>query len=125
MRTILLLTISLVLIACGESAPPASEAPVSEMAVAATATATPVNAEPSNSYAQARAAAMTAIEIAADKGHAWTTSDQLLEAAARAAREGDERRAISLADEARIHAELAAVQADREATAWHDNVIGD
>ncbi len=125
MRTILLLTISLVLIACGESAPPASEAPVSEMAVAATATATPVNAEPSNSYVEARSAAMTAIEIAADTGHAWITSDSLLQEAANAAEQGDEGRAISLADEARIHAELAAIQADTEATAWHDNVIGD
>ena len=68
---------------------------------------------------------MTAIGIAADKGHAWTTSDQLMEEADSAAREGDESLAISLADEARIHAELAAAQADREAAAWHDNVIAD
>ncbi len=109
MRTMVLLTMSLVLVACGKSAPPA----------------TSVNAEPGNSYAEARSAAMTAIEIAADKGHAWTTSDSLLQEAANAAEQGDDSRAISLADEARIHAELAAIQADTEATAWHDNVIGD
>ncbi len=122
MRTILLLTISLVLIGCGESAPPASAAPISE---AATVPAKTISTEPGKSYAEARSAAITAIEIAADKWHAWTTSDSLLQEAANAAAQGDESRAISLADEARIHAELAAVQADREATAWHDNVIGD
>ncbi len=106
MRTMTLLLVSMLLIACGESN-------------------APVNAEASMSWAEARSAAMTAIEIAADKGHAWTTSDQLMEEADRAARQGDEGRAISLADEARIHAELAAVQADREAAAWHDNVIAD
>ncbi len=106
MRTMMLLLIFMLLIACGEST-------------------APVNAEASKSWAEAHSTAMTAIEIAADKGHAWTTSDQLMEEAARAAREGDESRAISLADEARIHAELAAVQADREAAAWRDNVIAD
>jgi len=91
----------------------------------AVSSAIAVKAEPSASWAEARTAAMAAIEIAAGKGHAWSTSDSLFEEAARAAEEGDESRAISLADEARIHAELAAVQADREATAWHDNVIAD
>jgi len=125
MRTMTLLLISTVLVACGESAPPASgETQGTGAAEIASTPATPVKAEPSTSWEEARAAAMAAIEIAADKGHAWSTSDSLLDEAARAAEEGDESRAISLADEARIHAELAAVQADREATAWRDNVIG-
>jgi hypothetical protein len=119
-----LLLISTVLVACGESAPPASEAQDTGSAEVATATAVAVNTEPSASWAEAHAAAMAAIEIAAAKRHAWSTSDSLLQEAARAAGEGDESRAISLADEARIHAELAAIQADREAAAWHDNVIG-
>ncbi len=106
MRTMTLLLVSMLLIACVESA-------------------TQVGAGASKSWAEARAEAMTAINIAADKGHAWTTSDQLIGEADSAARQGDEGRAISLADEARIHAELAAVQADREAAAWHDNVITD
>ena len=123
MRTMTLLLISTVLVACGESAPPASEVQDTGATEIASTPAMPVEAEPSASWAEARAAAMAAIEIAAGKGHAWSTSDSLLEEAARAAGEGDESRAISLADEARIHAELAAVQADREATAWHDKVI--
>ena len=124
MRTMTLLLIFTVLVACGESAPPASEAQDTGATKIASTPAMPVEAVPSASWAEARAAAMAAIEIAAGKGHAWSTSDSLFEEAARAAEEGDESRAISLADEARIHAELAAVQADREATAWHDNVIG-
>ena len=53
------------------------------------------------------------------------TSDQLIEDAAQAAADGDEARAILLADEARIHAELAVIQADKEATTWHDKVISE
>ena len=82
-------------------------------------------ADPGNSYDAAHAAAVAAIEHAADKRHAWTTSDQLLKDAAKAAAEGDEARAILLADEARIHAELAVIQADTEATAWRDNVTSE
>lgn len=104
MRTMTLLLVSLLLIACVESA-------------------TQVGAEASKSWAEARSAALTAIEIAANKGHAWTTSDQLIDEADKAVRDGNESLAISLADEARIHAELAVQQADREATAWRDNLI--
>ena len=71
----------------------------------------------------ARAGATTAIAAATDRGHAWTTSDQLIDEADKAVRDGNESLAISLADEARIHAELAVQQADREATAWRDNLI--
>ena len=74
-------------------------------------------------YADARAAAITAIAVATERGHAWTTSDQLINEADKAAQDGNESLAISLADEARIHAELAVQQADREATAWRDNLI--
>ena len=82
-------------------------------------------AEASSSYDEAYTAAVAAIEIAAQKGHAWTTSDQLIIAAAKAADGGDEALAISLADEARIHAELAALQADDAATTWRDFVISE
>ncbi|MCH8135941.1 MAG: hypothetical protein IIB77_08195, partial [Proteobacteria bacterium] len=75
MRLTILLTISLFLSACGT--PPAT-------------------------YADARAAAMTAIAAANDRGHAWTTSDQLIDEADKAVRDGNESLAISLADEARI-----------------------
>ncbi len=75
------------------------------------------------SYEEARAAAVAAIDVAAEKGHAWLTSDQLIGQAAEAAAQGDEDRAISLANEARSQAELAAIQADTEAVAWHERVI--
>ena len=76
-------------------------------------------------YEVAHAAAIAAMDIATERGHAWMTSDQLIEDAAKAAAEGDEARAILLADEARIHAELAVVQADEEAETWHDRVISE
>ncbi len=78
---------------------------------------------PQATYEDARAAAMAAIAVATERGHAWTTSDQLIDEADKAAQDGNESLAISLADEARIHAELAVEQADREATAWRDNLI--
>lgn len=78
---------------------------------------------PQASYADARSAAMTAMAAATERGHAWTTSDQLIHEADEAAQDGNESLAISLADEARIHAELAVEQADRETTAWRDNLI--
>ena len=78
---------------------------------------------PHATYVDARSAAMTAITVATERGHAWTTSDQLIDEADKAARDGNESLAISLADEARIHAELAVEQADREATAWRDNLL--
>jgi hypothetical protein len=81
--------------------------------------------QPSDSYESARAAAEAAIAIASERGHAWNTSDKLIAAAASAAAGGDEAMAITLADEARWQAQLAAVQADREAAVWRDNVISD
>ena len=74
-------------------------------------------------YEDARAAAVAAMDIAAERGHAWMTSDQLIKDAEKAAADGDEARAILLADEARNHAELAVIQADKEAVAWRDKVI--
>ena len=76
-----------------------------------------------NAYEDAHAAAVAAIDIAAERGHAWMTSDQLIKDAEKAAADGDEARAILLADEARIHAELAVIQADKEAETWRDKVI--
>ena len=76
-------------------------------------------------YEDAHAMAVAAMDAAAERGHAWTTSDQLIQDAAKAAAEGDETRGILLADEARIHAELAVVQADNEAATWHNRVISE
>jgi hypothetical protein len=83
-----------------------------------------VEFEPSENYDTALQQATDTLAAAAELGHAWVTSDQLL-ADARAAHEaGDEATAIRHADEARIHAELAIQQAKREAATWQDNVIG-
>lgn len=80
-------------------------------------------APPSESYDQARASAIGAMNVAAERGHAWSTSDTLLEQAATAAAEGDESSAIRLADDARIQAELAVRQADAEEIAWRGRVL--
>jgi hypothetical protein len=114
----------LLLSACGqESTPEAVEEAITEAAIEFES---PVfEMEPSDSYKSAQAAAIAAIEEASAKGHAWTTSDQLIKDAAVAAAGGDEDAAIRLADEARWQAQLATVQADREAAVWRDNVIAD
>ena len=82
-----------------------------------------VNTDRSASFAVAAASGAAAIARAASLGHAWTTSDQLMAQAKDAFDAGDESKAIDLADEARIHADLASLQAEREAEAWQDNVI--
>ena len=67
--------------------------------------------------------AVAAIDRAASKGHAWTTSDQMIKDAAEAAANGDTAVAISLADEARIQADLGVDSSRHEALTWRDNVI--
>ena len=108
MRNQFIIALALVVSACGSGTP---ESDVPE--------------QPSSSYDEAYTAAVAAIDIAAQKGHAWTSSDQLIKDAAQAAEDGDEALATSLADEARIHAELAATQADDSANNWRDFVISD
>ena len=121
MRNKIILLLALAVSACGGEAdsPVAPSADTPEQSSSRTV----VNTEPSKNYDDAHAAAIAAMKIAAEKGHAWSTSDQLIKDAAKAADEGDEALAIKLADEARIHAELAAIQAETEATAWRDRVI--
>jgi hypothetical protein len=87
----------------------------------------PAAAEPaaSASYEEAHAAAVKAIEYSAERGHAWSTSDALLEQAVAAAAEGDEELAIQLADSARMQAELAVQQADTEEKIWMERVLSD
>ena len=87
----------------------------------------PDTAEPaaSVSYEDAHAAAVKAIEYSAERGHAWSTSDTLLEQAVAAAAEGDEELAIQLADSARMQAELAVQQADTEEKIWMERVLAD
>ena len=79
----------------------------------------------SASYEDAHAAAVKAIEHSAERGHAWNTSDVLLEQAVTAAADGDEELAIQLADSARMQAELAVQQADTEEEIWMERVLSD
>lgn len=85
----------------------------------------PVELTPGASYEVALAAAVAAIEIAAEKRNAWSTSDSLLKQAKTAAADGDEEGAIRMADEARRLAELAIKQAEAEETAWRSRVLSD
>lgn len=120
MHKAILIALALILSACGgEKQSGSTEAPSSSGETQAAG----IETKSSDTYEEARAAAIAAIDISAEKGHAWMSADQLIKEAADAAAAGDEARAIALADEARIHAELAAVQADTEATSWHDKVI--
>ncbi len=80
-------------------------------------------AMPSASFSEALDAATAAIEVASQKRHVWITSVVLLKQAQSAADAGDEENAIRLADEARIHAELAAEQADNEKANWRARVL--
>jgi hypothetical protein len=77
------------------------------------------------SYADAHAAAVAAIEYSAERGHAWSTSDALLEQAVAANAEGNEALAIELANSARMQAEIAAEQANIEERTWSDRVLSD
>ena len=121
MRLFSLILIVIFFAACG-GAP--DEESVATVAPPQEVSETPtVSTERSTSYEVAYADALAAIQRATAKGHAWTTSDQLIKDAAEAAQNGDSALAISLADEARIHADLASIQADREALTWRDNVI--
>jgi hypothetical protein len=59
---------------------------------------------------------------AATKVQLWSTSEILLDNAAKAAESGDFEQAIKMADEARIQAELAVATAERETKVWQNGV---
>jgi hypothetical protein len=85
--------------------------------------AAPGQSSASASYSVAYAAAVAAIEYSVARGHAWSTSDALLQQAVAADADGDEDLAIELADAARVQAELAAKQADIEEGTWQERVL--
>jgi len=118
MRLLLLVLPGFLLTACGnnEAETTTVEAPIA---------AIEINIEPSASYEDAHSAATAVIQMAADKGHAWTTADKLISEAEAAAAGGDESLALKLADDARVQALLAVAQADAEAFAWRSRVISD
>ena len=121
MRSAFMLILLAALAACGRPEP--GTEPATTDASAGGYQFPEVNTEPSESWEEAFAAATAAIERSAEKGHAWLSADQLLEQAQAAYDAGDEALAIALADEARIHGDLASIQADYEKTVWQDIVV--
>jgi hypothetical protein len=71
------------------------------------------------------AAPEAAVEAPSVRMESSSSYDQLIKDAAEAAANGETAVAISLADEARIQADLASIQADHEALTWRDNVISE
>ena len=123
MNRLLFLLLVLALGGCGKSS--TDETTASPGAAASGVAVKEDTASPGSTYEDAHAAAIAAISISEEKGHAWNSSDALLEQAIAAAADGDLNRAIQLADDAREQAELAAEQADFEAVAWRDRVLSD
>jgi hypothetical protein len=123
MKQIFLISLFVLLSSCGEAKHAADEQ-VSAPAKPSTMDEY-VAPAPSTSYAEAHAAAVSAIDEAAALGHAWSTSDVLLKEGAAAAAEGNEERAIQLTDEARIQADLSIQQAEFEKGAWSERVLSD
>jgi hypothetical protein len=70
----------------------------------------------------ALAQARETLSDAEGKVQLWSTSDILLADAEVAANAGDFELAISLASEARLHAELAVATAEREKKTWQKSV---
>lgn len=73
-------------------------------------------------YETALAKARQTLSDAQSKVQLWTTSDLLLEDAAKAAAAGDFDLAVKLANEAGLHAELAVATAEREKKVWQNSV---
>lgn len=74
-------------------------------------------------YEAALAAAEAARKEAADLRYEWNTIAPLIEKAQAAAGEGDFAKAISLANEARKHGELAVAQSAYESEHWQESVV--
>lgn len=123
MKQIFLVSLFVLAGACGDQDNDAEE-PVTSQSVPAAIDEFEEPA-PSTSYAEAHAAAVEAIEIAASRGHAWSTADVLLEEGAAAAAAGDDKLAIQLTDKARVQAELSIRQAEFEEGAWTERVLSD
>ncbi len=70
------------------------------------------------SFEEAYAAAENALAIAEAKRNVWTKTHEMLSSARKANDEGRTEEGIMLATEARLQAELAITQAEREKEAW-------
>ena len=76
------------------------------------------------SFEDVYAAAELALAAAEASRNVWSRTEGLLRAAKTAHIEGRVEEAISLATEAKMQAELAVIQAEREKKAWQANVLG-
>lgn len=82
----------------------------------------PLMAADAAEYEAAMAKARESVAAAEKQTQLWTTIDPLLERAAEAAGQGDFDLAVTLANEAGLHAQLAVATADREKKNWQLNV---
>jgi hypothetical protein len=82
----------------------------------------PLMAADAAEYEAAMAKAREAVADAEKKTQLWTTIDTLLERSAEAAGQGDFELAVTLANEAGLHAQLAVATAEREKQNWQLNV---
>ncbi len=91
-----------------ESQPPAKPAPAVSMA---------------DEFAEIYQNAETAARQARELKYSWTSTAPLLEAASKAAEAGDYEKAMQLATEALLEAEIAIGQAEIQATTWKQAVV--
>lgn len=81
-----------------------------------------VSAHGDGEYQAALEKARATLADVETKTQLWSTSDILLEKAAEAAAAGDVKLAVELADEARLHGELALATAMRVKDTWEKSV---
>lgn len=80
---------------------------------------------PSDSFADAYAAAEAALAEAEANRNVWSKTDGLLQQSKIAYDEGRTEDAVELANEARLQAELALVQAISQETEWKSNLLSE
>jgi len=87
------------------------------------ADAAPAEEGGSASFDNAYAAAEEALAIAEERRNVWSKTEEMLHDSKVAFDEGRVDEAIQMATEARLQAELAVTQADREKEAWRSRVL--
>jgi hypothetical protein len=106
----LILSISL-FTGCGQNPDTSADAPAEESATA--------------SFDSVYAAAEEALAIAQERRNVWSKTEEMLHDSKVAYDDGRVDEAIQMATEARLQAELAVTQADREKDAWRSRVLNE